>query len=59
MIKKIKWAMLVVVLAAICTGAVSVLLTPPASAASGCWVVDCNICCRGRGGVICTQRACI
>lgn len=35
-------------------------LSTPVSAASGCWQVDCNTCCRGaHGGVICTQRACV
>lgn len=35
-------------------------LATPASAASNCWKVDCNVCCRtAKGGVICTQRACV
>ena len=34
-------------------------LSTPASAGSTCWQVDCNTCCRGKGGVICTQRACM
>ena len=33
-------------------------LSTPASAAQGCWQVDCNTCCRVKGGVVCTQRAC-
>ena len=37
----------------------AVVLSTPASAASKCWQVDCNTCCRGQGGVICTQRACV
>jgi len=35
-------------------------LSTPANAASTCWQVDCNTCCRLKGGpVICTQRACV
>lgn len=34
-------------------------LGSPANAASTCWQVDCNTCCRGKGGVVCTQRACV
>lgn len=34
-------------------------LSSPANAASTCWQVDCNTCCRGKGGVVCTQRACV
>ena len=34
-------------------------LSSPANAASSCWQVDCNTCCRGKGGVVCTQRACV
>ena len=33
---------------------------PSAEAASGCWQVDCNTCCRSAfGGIICTERACV
>lgn len=35
------------------------LFSSAAQAASGCWQVECNTCCRGQGGVICTQRACV
>lgn len=34
------------------------LFSPTAQAASGCWQVDCNTCCKTTGPVICTQRAC-
>ena len=34
-------------------------LSTPASAGQTCWQVDCNTCCRGKGGVVCTQRACV
>jgi len=34
-------------------------LSSPAYAGQTCWQVDCNTCCRGKGGVICTQRACV
>jgi len=35
-------------------------LSTPAYAGATCWQVDCNTCCRGKGGgVICTQRACV
>jgi hypothetical protein len=58
--KNIKWAAVVVFAAVVGTGMAALLTAPPASAASGCWQVDCNTCCRGAGGkVICTQRACV
>jgi hypothetical protein len=57
---KIKWVAVVVFAAVVCTGVAALLASPPASAASTCWKVDCNVCCRGaHGGVICTQRACV
>jgi len=56
---RIKQTVLALVVAAICTVAIGVLLTPPVSAASGCWKVDCNVCCRTSHGVVCTQRACL
>lgn len=35
------------------------LFAPAASAASGCFRVDCNTCCHtANGGLVCTQRAC-
>ena len=37
----------------------SLALSTPVSAKDTCWQVDCNTCCRGKGGVICTQRACV
>jgi len=59
MSKRIKCGVVVAVFV-VCISALGVLLTPPVSAASGCWQVDCNTCCRGaHGGVICTQRACV
>jgi hypothetical protein len=60
MSKKIKWVSVVLCAAVMGTGVVALLSAPPASAASSCWQVDCNTCCRGaHGGVICTQRACV
>ena len=56
---KIRWAAGVVFAAVLCTGVAALLASPPASAGSQCWQVDCNTCCRGHGGVICTQRACV
>ena len=34
------------------------LSAPVSAAGPKCWQVDCNTCCRGTHGVICTQRAC-
>ena len=35
------------------------LFSPAAQAASGCFQVECNTCCRTTtGGLVCTQRAC-
>jgi hypothetical protein len=34
-------------------------LSSPAYAGQTCWQVDCNTCCRGKGPVVCTQRACV
>lgn len=35
------------------------LFSPAAQAASGCFQVECNTCCRtATGALICTQRAC-
>jgi len=49
---------LVFALAAV-LGAEAGLLTATSNAASGCWQVECNTCCRlSGGGVVCTQRAC-
>jgi hypothetical protein len=59
MTKHVKWAAVVVFAAVIGTGIAALLAAPPASAASKCWQVDCNTCCRGAGGVVCTQRACV
>jgi len=57
--KQIQWVAVVVFSAVVGTG-IATLLATPASAASGCWKVDCNTCCRTPGGgVICTQRACV
>ena len=50
---------LVLIVAAFAAIAATFALSTPVSAASGCWQVDCNTCCRGKGGVICTQRACV
>ncbi|HZN55452.1 MAG TPA: hypothetical protein VFB67_09030 [Candidatus Polarisedimenticolaceae bacterium] len=59
MSKRIKWVAVVMLSAVVCLG-VAELMAPPAFAAgSTCWQVDCNTCCRGKGGVICTQRACV
>ncbi len=35
--------------------------SPAAQAqASGCWQVECNTCCKTKGGpAICTERACV
>ena len=36
------------------------LFSPAAQAASGCFKVECNTCCRtATGGLVCTQRACL
>lgn len=36
------------------------LFAPAAQAASGCFQVECNTCCRtATGGLVCTQRACL
>ena len=59
MTKMIRSAVLVstILAAAVAVGA---LLTPPASAASNCWQVDCNVCCKtAKGPIVCTQRACV
>jgi hypothetical protein len=50
---------LAVVAAALCVGAAEMFFAPPVQAGPTCWQVDCNTCCRGKGGVICTQRACV
>jgi hypothetical protein len=56
---RVKWVAIVLFAGAMYTG-LSALLATPASAASQCWQVDCNTCCRiGGGKVICTQRACV
>lgn len=55
---KIEWVAVCVVAAVVCTGLAALLATPPASAASNCWKVDCNICCKVGNKTICTQRAC-
>jgi hypothetical protein len=34
------------------------LFTPAAQAASGCYQVECNTCCKTTHGTVCTQRAC-
>lgn len=60
MTKNVKWGAVVLFAAVIGTGVAALISSPPASAkGSQCWQVDCNTCCRGRGGVICTQRACV
>lgn len=57
---KIKWATTILFAAVIGTGLAALLSAPPASAASQCWQVECNTCCRtAHGPVICTQRACV
>jgi len=57
---KIKLVTVVLFVAVVGTGVAALLATPPASAASTCWKVDCNTCCRiGGGKIICTQRACV
>ena len=50
---------LVLVAGAFATIAGLFALSTPAYAGTTCWQVDCNTCCRGKGGVICTQRACV
>jgi len=60
MSKKIQWVAVGLFAAVVCTGLGALLATPPAFAASRCWQVECNTCCRsGHGPVICTQRACV
>ena len=57
---KKKTSALVLVVAVFAAVAGTFALSSPASAAgTKCWQVDCNTCCRGKGGVICTQRACV
>ena len=58
--KRMRWVGVVLFAAVFCTGVAELLASPPASAASNCWQVECNTCCRiGGGKVICTQRACV
>jgi hypothetical protein len=56
---KRKASVLVLAAALFATVAGTIAISTPASAGTTCWQVDCNTCCRGKGGVICTQRACI
>lgn len=56
--KKIRLVAVVLVAAVVCTGIAALLSATPASAASNCWKVDCNICCKVGNKTICTQRAC-
>ena len=56
---RMKGTALVLVVAVFAAIAGTFALSTPASAASKCWQVDCNTCCRGTGGVVCTQRACV
>lgn len=57
---KKKTAALVLALGVFAAIAGALALSTPASAAgTKCWQVDCNTCCRGTHGVICTQRACV
>ena len=58
MTKKIRWAAVVMIMAAATLGAIVLQPTPANAAGSKCWQVDCNTCCRGAHGVVCTQRAC-
>lgn len=55
--KKAPALVLIVAVFAAIAGAIA--LSTPASAATKCWQVECNTCCRGAGGVVCTQRACV
>jgi hypothetical protein len=58
--KHIKLAAVVMFVAVVGSGLAALLAPTPASAASNCWRVDCNTCCRiGNGKVVCTQRACV
>jgi hypothetical protein len=60
MAKRARWSVVVVFLAVLGAGAAALLVPRPVSAASGCWQVDCNVCCKtGKGPVVCTQRACV
>jgi hypothetical protein len=56
---KKKTSALVLVVAVFAATAGMFALSTPVAAKSSCWQVDCNTCCRGAGGVICTQRACV
>ena len=58
MSKRIKWGAVALLTAVVCMGVAELLAVSPAFAGPQCWQVDCNTCCRGKGGVICTQRAC-
>lgn len=49
---------LLLAVAIMCIGTLELLSAPPVSAAGECWQVDCNTCCKTKGKVICTQRAC-
>ena len=53
-----KTSALILVLGLFAAIAGTFALATPAEAASSCYQVDCNICCKGKGGTICTQRAC-
>jgi len=55
---RMRWVAVVMFSVIVGAGAAA-LFSTPASAASSCWKVDCNTCCRTPGGgVICTQRLC-
>ncbi len=57
--KKITAFVLVSLFVLAAGAAAAIALATPADAGATCWQVDCNTCCRGKGGVICTQRACV
>ena len=56
--RSMRYVGLLLAMAVMCIGTLELLMAPPASAAGECWQVDCNTCCRTKGKVICTQRAC-
>jgi hypothetical protein len=46
------------ILLALALVAAAGLQTTAAQAASGCYQVECNTCCKTTHGTVCTQRAC-
>lgn len=47
------------ILLGLALAAAAALQTTTAQAASGCYQVECNTCCKTTHGTVCTQRACL